>query len=201
MLLKKYADYLRGLGRSEGTIRTYCRKLQKFLDQGYSENDLLGGVDQLILSYSKGGNYYDPNDSGNTLAALKRLKDYIREPYMEGFFVAYEKGYSSFVPMNRYVSAYTISDGTIEIVYKNGFHGTKTVNKTIPKTHYDRLIDIFIKYQKDLSDSDTAMNTVHGYQDSYRYVFGGSYGANCAGLFDNAPAMDEYCAWRDTFIK
>ena len=59
MLLKEYADYLENVKVSKGTIGTYCRKLQKFLDNGYSENDLIGAVDKLISTHSKGGSDYN----------------------------------------------------------------------------------------------------------------------------------------------
>ena len=204
MLLKEYADYLGSVNVGKGTTRTYCRKLQKFLDNGYSENDLIGAVDKLISTHSKGGSDYDEKDSGNTAAALSKLKDYIQAPYIDNFFIAYEKGFSSTVLQKRYVSAYTITDGTITITYKTGHFPEKTVTKKISKVQYRNLIDIFIKYQDHLSKADTAISTVHGSGPAYRYVFGKCYGSNCAELFEGknaAHALSEYKAWIGKYIS
>ena len=203
MLLKEYADYLETTKISDRTIKTYCGRLRKILNNGYSEDDLVGAVDIFISRYCKGGCDYNEKDSGNTAAALRKLKDYIQAPYSEDFFVAYKKGYSSFVPLEGYVSEYTISDGVIRIVYKKNYIIKKIVTKKIPKTHYRKLIDIFLEYQKCLSKSDTAIITEHGPESAYRYVFDGRYGSNCAELFEGDGAnhaLDEYRTWIEQFI-
>jgi len=157
MLLQDYGDFLKNCGRSENTVKIYTRKLQIFLDNGFSEADLIGAVDQLIVQYSKNGNRYDPKDHGNTVAALKQLKDFLRAPYAEDLLIAYEQGFHSFVPKNRYVSGYTIANGTITISYQKGFTPLKTVTKTIPKQYYDKLIDLLMEYERWLSPSNTAI--------------------------------------------
>ena len=65
------------------------------------------------------------------------------------------------------------------------------------------MIDIFIKYQDHLSESDTAISTLHGPGPAYRYVFGKQYGSNCAELFEGKnvdKTLDEYKAWVERFI-
>ncbi len=207
MLVNEYGDYLGTVGLSKKTIAIYRGRLQIFLNNGYSENDLKGAVDELISKHSKGGEDYNQKDSGNTVAALRKLKDYIRAPYVENFFIAYDRGFSSAVPVKRYVSAYTITDGAITITYKKGHCFEKTVTRNIPKVHYGQLIDLVIKYKDYLSQSNTAMNTVHGPGPAYRYVFGNDCGSNCEELFvgqkgdtEVIRARDAYLAWIKRFI-
>ena len=89
-MIKYYGDYLKSQGLSDTTNRIYSGKLQIFLDNGYSEADLLGAVDQLIVKHSKGGQCYDAKDSGNTAAALRKLKEYKLESYIEDFYIIYK---------------------------------------------------------------------------------------------------------------
>lgn len=183
MLLQDYRDFLKNCGRSENTVKIYTRKLQIFLDNGFSEADLIGAVDQLIMQYSKGGDRYDPKDHGYTVAALKQLKDFLRAPYAENLLIAYEQGFHSFVPKNRYVSGYTIADGTITISYQKGFTPLKSVTKTIPKQYYGTLIDLIMRYEKLLSPSNTAIRTHHGNINTYRYEIHGRRESDCGSLF------------------
>ena len=108
MLIADYGGFLREEGYPETTVRLYSGRLRRFLNNGYSEADLLGSVDQLICQYSKGGVYYDPKDHGNTVAALKKLKEYTLKPYIEDFSIIYEKGYSSFARKDEHVTFYKI---------------------------------------------------------------------------------------------
>ena len=64
MLLKEYADYLETTKISDRTIKTYCGRLRKILNNGYSEDDLVGAVDLLISRYSKGGCDYNGKNNG-----------------------------------------------------------------------------------------------------------------------------------------
>lgn len=209
MLIDDYGRYLKGRGISQGTIGTYSRKLQIFLDSGYSEADLIGAVDRLIGAYSKGGCEYDPNDSGNTLAALNRLKDYVLEPYVKKLFISYKRGFQSFAPKKPYVAEYTITNGTITITYnkEHGFY--KSVVKKISRVRYNRLIDLLLEYRGYLSKSGTVIVGHHGPISAYKYQLDAkSCADNCASLFegrDNDPryikAVDEYKAWLKQFIS
>ena len=49
MLLQDYRDFLKNCGRSENTVKIYTRKLQGFLDDGFSEADLIGANDLDIV--------------------------------------------------------------------------------------------------------------------------------------------------------
>ena len=81
-LIENYKRYLEGAHKSNGksykasTIKEYCRALRLLLDGGYTERALCANVDKLIIDYSKDGVCYDPDDRGDTVAALKKLKDY-----------------------------------------------------------------------------------------------------------------------------
>ena len=82
-LVEDYKLFLKNSVKSNGkpygdrTIQEYCKDLRYFLYRGYTENSLCTSVDTLIEEYSKDGIHYDPDDRGDTVAALKKLKDYL----------------------------------------------------------------------------------------------------------------------------
>ena len=81
MLINDYRIYLEDIKRKPKTINIYVSKLQGFLDNGYTEADLCRLADVLYKAHLKGGNMYDPRDSGNTSAALKNLVDFLASGY------------------------------------------------------------------------------------------------------------------------
>ena len=76
-LLEKYEDYLIEKGYAESSIAIYSRRIKKFFKNGYSVDDLIGKLIDLIGMYSNGGSKFDPKDHANTSNALKRLADYL----------------------------------------------------------------------------------------------------------------------------
>ena len=76
-LLEKYEDYLREKGYAESSIAIYSRRIKNFFKNGYSVDDLIGKLIDLIGMYSNGGSKFDPKDHANTSNALKRLADYL----------------------------------------------------------------------------------------------------------------------------
>ena len=204
MLIENYKNYLNGT-LSPRTIDIYASKLQTFLNTGYSEDDLIGAVDILIKKHSAGGVNYNPKDSGNTVAALWKLKDYILAPYVEKFSLSYSEGNSSWVEQNRHVHAYTIADFAITIEYHTGHFPTRTVTRKLNKKQFYPLIDIFREYHSYLSPSDTAIKNVHGYEASYSYILDDNhFGDHCAELFKNTPSGKQgrakYEAWIAQYI-
>lgn len=204
MLITDYKNFLNGT-LTPRTINIYAGRLQTFLDSGYSENDLIGAVDILITKHSAGGVNYNPKDSGNTVAALRKLKDYILAPYVKQFSLSYNMGYSSWVDQSRHVHSYAIADFAITIDYHTGHFPSKTVTKKLSKKQFYALIDIFREYQAHLSLSDTAMKTIHGYGTAYSYFLDDNhFGDHCAELFKDTPrgqrAFAEYEAWIGQYI-
>ena len=204
MLIADYGDFLREEGYPETTVRFYSGRLRRFLKNGYSEADLLGSVDQLIPQYSKGGAYYDPKDR-NTVAALKKLKEYTLKPYIEDFFIIYEKGYSSFVRKDEYVSSYKIQNGVIVVEYSADRMVLRRETIAITKKKYCELIDIIIKGKNVLCSSNTAIKGFHGYDSTYSYYLDDKYnGDYCRHLFEDAPmsnwVRNEYDTWLKHYI-
>lgn len=76
-LIKGYRDYLRDEGYAESSIKMYSRRIKNFFKNGYSVNDLIGSLNNLIVMYSNGGTHFDPKEHGTTSNALKRLADYL----------------------------------------------------------------------------------------------------------------------------
>ena len=89
MLIQEYANYLIREGLSERSARIYTRKIQDLLSQGYNEETICNAIEEFIYMYSRGGKCYDPKDHGNTLSALKRLRNMLLEPYADNFFISY----------------------------------------------------------------------------------------------------------------
>jgi hypothetical protein len=205
MLIASYGDFLREEGYPESTVRMYSCRLRRFLNNGYSEADLLGSVDQLIRQYSKGGVYHDSKDHGNTVAALKKLKEYTLNPYIEDFSIIYEKGYSSFVRKDEYVSSYKIQHGKIEVEYSADRMVLRRETIAITKKKYYELIDIIIKGKDVLCSSNTAIKGFHGYDSTHSYYLDDKYNGNCCRhLFDDTPkstwANTQYQTWLSCYI-
>ena len=205
MLIADYGDFLREEGYPETTVRFYSGRLRRFLKNGYSEADLLGSVDQLIPQYSKGGVYYEPKDRNNTVAALKKLKEYTLNPYIEAFSIIYEKDYSSFVRKDEHVTSYKIQNGVIEVEYSVDRMGSRRETIAITKKKYYELIDIIIKGKGVRYPSNTAIKGFHGYDSTYSYYLDDKHNGNCCRhLFDDTPmsnwARKEYDAWLRRYI-
>ena len=75
--IEDYKEYLREQGYAESSINMYSRRIKKFFKEGFSVNDLIGSLNNLIGMYSNGGSKFDPKDNNNTSSALKRVADYI----------------------------------------------------------------------------------------------------------------------------
>lgn len=174
---------------SKGSIQTYLQKIGKILDGSWSVADLCGGIDALIKDYSAGGRYYIKNDSGNTRAALQKVRLFVRKKLLDdfgNFEIVYKKGWQSFAPKGKHYVEYKIDGGVITIKYNKHFVPIlKPEIKDIPTNDLRYLIYLLENAVSLnlLAESNTAINTVHGTIQSYDYEIGGKYGSNCALLF------------------
>ncbi len=183
---------------SAGTINKYLNRIKRILQDGYSVGDLCGAVDQLIKDYNKDGQKYDPNDSGETRAALQKVRLFVRKKILENFGklqITYKRSYESFRPADEYLAEYVIDDGTITLRYNKGFTSSvKTEIKVIPTRDLDHLICIINRAKaKDLlADSYTAFNTEHDRISSYEYQFNDDF-ATESTLFkvNSKPTNDD----------
>ena len=201
-LLEKYEEYLREVrGYSQYTITMYSRKLRFFLERGYSANDLCGAVFMLIEKHSKGGDCYDQKDHGNTVSALKRLREYVFAPYADTFCVEYDFGWNSFSPKDQYVSGYTIKQGEFLVKYSKDFSlcGTKTFR--VKDDDFYQLLKLFRDYRSYLSDSHTAIvNENHNSASRYAYTFGDRSACDCGCLFASKTPSDDRIANQATAL-
>ncbi len=203
MLIQEYENYLIREGLSERSARIYTRKIQDLLSQGYNEETICNAIEEFIYMYSRGGKCYDPKDHGNTLSALKRLRNMLLEPYAENFFISYMHNNDMMCRYYEYVKSYEISNGQIQINYATGFDTpTKTVIKKIPANRYFALISLVKNYSYWLSASDTALKGFHGVAWSYSYNFVDKSGYECKSIFDGSEkdstpelAMDAFREW------
>lgn len=200
MLLESYKKYLLEIGVPKSSVSTYTSRIRRFFREGFSENDLLGAVEQLIAQYSRGGAKYSPSDHGNTRAALLRLKDFKMYEYVRYFSLSYERGFMSFVPKDEYLYSYGIKNFEIHRVYKEGFIVKRMDVKPLSKQDFYSLIEIFIANRRYLSLSDTVASTVHGDIMSYSYSLTDRlFATRCKRPFDGDEmadiAMEELYTW------
>lgn len=199
--LRAYMDFLIGNGLSESSARVYAGKLRKLLRGGYSVGDLCGLVERLIKSYGKGGDKFDPKDHGNTYNALKWLWRFLNGDLVGDLYIHYRKGWSSFVPVGKYMVEYTISGNIIEVKYDVGFGSGSVERKVIKVSELCVLIDIMKRHSHLLSKSHSTVNTVHDVMFQYDYRFDGREETRCGSLFDDDKAMGEYNAWLNLFVN
>ncbi len=216
ILLEDFKDYLIDRGYKGSTPQSYPRRIRKFFESGYSINDLIGAIDRLIDNYSHGGQCYDSKDHGNTVAALKRFKEYLCHigklsdgiESRDELHIKYEKGWSSFVRKDKYVSSYTISNDEIKISYKKGFVDDGVVVKKFSESEYNELIAIMTKYKNHLSNGGSAIKSFHGTEEAYSYSYGSRSASCCGNLFEDekssanaAAANIAFADWIKKYLK
>ena len=74
MLIDNYKVFLKKLGHKPSVVSAYTNKLNSFLRRGYSEADLVGGVDNILPKYAPRTELYQ-KDHGQTYNALKKLNE------------------------------------------------------------------------------------------------------------------------------
>ena len=208
--LDELRDFLKRKTKlSNGTIDTYLKKIESRINVEWSVGDLCGAIDTIIEDYGVGGRRYDANDSGNTRAALQKVRLFVREKMLDNFGelkIVYKKGWQSFVPVDKHVVEYVIDGDKITIKYNKHFAPiAKPEVKDIPTRDLDHLIYLLKKAinLNLLALSNTAMSTVHGKIQSYDYELSGNSGTDCSSLFkdDNSKIADDLRSDYDTLIK
>ena len=194
MLIQKYREYLENKVRKNGkkyaesSIKVYVSKINQFLDNGYSEKDLIGHIDVLIEEYSKGGSKYNEKDHNNTLNALKRLNDMLVNDYIDSFYIKCESSIQVWQKLNKTVMSYEIKNGKITITYRNN----KKLSKKISDLDYLKLIKFIMKNEQFLSDNSYSSlqgeNNLMDYSqpEHYEYKFGNKSGNDCEFLFESS---------------
>lgn len=194
MLIQKYREYLENKVRKNGkkyaesSIKVYISKINQFLDNDFSEKDLIGHIDVLIEEYSKGGSKYNEKDHNNTLNALKRLNDMIVNDYIDNFYIKCESPIQVWQKANKTISSYEIKDGKITITYSN----KKKLSKKISDLDYCKLIKFIMRNEQLLSDNNYGSlqykNNLMDYSqpEHYEYKFGNKSGNDCEFLFESS---------------
>ena len=127
--IKAIKDYVVKCGRSEISANIYAGKINNLFESGLTVEDLIKRADKLYNDYSEQGTLYDPEDHNNTRSALRYVEKFVRDKLLERTLqIRYDKGYSSFVPMDTYVANYTISGDDITVGFAKGFGGADSVS-------------------------------------------------------------------------
>lgn len=191
-IIKDFESYLNQIGRRPAAIRMYIRKIMNFLENGYSVADLIGSLARNIKSHSVGGNKYNPKDHNNTTAALLNFAEFILT--LEGYndlYITYNPGWSSFRPVNEFISGYTIQGRQFFVSFDKGFTKSRAAHKVIKRRDFV-FFALFLRENKSyLSDSNTSIKTVHGPLANYTYDIASKTGANCNSLFAARSSSDE----------
>ena len=200
--LARLEDYMRtGKKLSESSIRIYLGRIRRLLDdgRGCSVGDLCGESHRLWEDYGPEGSRYDPNDHGNTRAAIGHVDDLVRMDLLEqagNLTVSYDMGWSSFRDKEKCESGYTIRGDRITFSYRKGFTKSKDVVKKISTSNLRELICLFeIAYEKGcFAASNTCLNSVHGKQCCYDYTFADVSGNDCRCLFEGNDWLNKQYA-------
>lgn len=192
MFLDEYKAFLIRQGKTPGTVTKYSQKLQYFLNNGYSVNDLIGSAVWLLEQYSKGGAKYDPKDHGSTVAAIKHLNEFILDGCTDTLYIRYVYPKSTWTePV--YKTEYLIENRQLVVHYSNG----KQTKQRIKDADFYALVKLLKEYQQDLSSESlllgsapTMLDYMPGY---YVYGFKDSSGYGCESLFKStSSAISKY---------
>ena len=181
--LRLFGEYLETCELSRTSISIYSRVIKQFFENGYSIGDIEGAIDNLIKNHSKGGSEYNQKDHGNTIAALKKVRDFFRKDINRHFFIAYNGSYQSFFPKGKYAYSYYITNGVVNITYGNGPFPGEKVSKKLSKKYEDALFHLLYQYRRYLSKGTKPINTFHGPLPSYSYEFMNKKCDSCGAIF------------------
>lgn len=118
MLIDNYKDFLKKSGHKPSVVTAYANKLNSFLRQGYSEADLVGGVDNILPKYSKGTELYK-KDHGQTYNALRKLNEYLIRDFADTLYIKCDKSLQMFSEKNKHWTSYEIKKRNVEITYSD----------------------------------------------------------------------------------
>lgn len=190
--LKQFEYYLREKCLKEGSIKKYIRIILSYLEDGYTYNDLLGMIIDIVYSCFNGQQCFDPKDHGNTRAAFFHYIEFILE--QEGYghiYISRTSGWSSFVPKGKHQTGYEIDGDNVSEIYNAGFMFCKLESKKINRLNYIVLRLFFRNKEKYLSPSNNAITTIHGPLESYSYFIKGIQGNNCRAIFTSKSLSDD----------
>lgn len=181
----RFIKYLKSKNLSDASIDIYVKRLfSKFLNEGFSLNDLLGSLDIQIKKYSREGACYDPVDRNNTLSALKHLRDFYHKGKSSlNIQITLHSGFQSFAANHSDHAIFTV---------KNRMIITSKQQIEMDESDYRRLCELIEQNKNLLSKSFSAMKSFHGPVNYISYEIGdindlSNYysGVQCAGLFSS----------------
>ncbi len=146
-------------------------------------SDLMGNIDSQL---------WKRQDKAKIVKAVYEIEDLSHDDFFNDvetaqsgeLFIHYQKGWSSFVPVNEYMTEYVIDNDTITVFYHVGFQKGRRAKKRLPAKDMQLLRAILNKAMKAgaLADSNTEIRTVHGPVCTYRYRYCGISGNHCGTL-------------------
>jgi hypothetical protein len=118
MLIDNYKDFLEKLGHKPSVVSQYTNKLNSFFRRGYSEADLVGGVDNILPKYAPRTELYQ-KDHGQTYNALKKLNEYLIQDFADTLYIKCDKSPQMFSKRDKHWTSYEIRGRNIEITYSD----------------------------------------------------------------------------------
>ena len=191
--IREIKDFIVNCGRSETSAKIYAGKIRNLFESGYSVQDLCNSADKLYKDYSEGGVLYDPADHNNTRSALRYVVKFVKSKLLVKYLhIRFDKGYSSFVPLDTYVANYTICGEIITVGFAKGFGSAETVTGKLSLSDLRELYNIMetAKRRNLFCDSGVVFNTIHGAEYTYTVEYDGD-GVVCSGnIFSDDPESD-----------
>lgn len=136
MIQNEFADYLRKLGKSENTIKTYCHNMEQIFrwcrDSFDDEPQQLYRANVLdYISYMRNVRGYHAKTVNNHLSSLRSLNEYLIGAGCQTEAVVLD---SDFMKIQiQYASPCTVEHKDVEIFRQRLLEGG---NKRMPSSHY-----------------------------------------------------------------
>ncbi|MGN0813164.1 MAG: hypothetical protein ACI4MQ_06635 [Candidatus Coproplasma sp.] len=178
LTISEYENYLEDTSLKKGSKYRYKHEIEKLISDGYSLEEISGSIYTFIKQYSKGGDKYDPNNKGNTVAALKYFaKMLIAREGLNNLCITRTR-FSPWIQGKKYIAKYIIKKGNVEIYYKKDNNDLGVKNKVLTDKKFVDLVLFIREYKNFLAKSKTGSR-----ESKTDYVFGQLKGVNCSGLF------------------
>lgn len=193
--LRDMGDFMDSCGRRPSGTKVYLSKLRHLLEDGYSVNDLCGGIDKLIRDYSKDGRFYDPQDHNNTRSALLQVRKLLLQKLQQQMGpvqISWDKGWQSFCPVEPHQIGYCLEGATVTVRYSDPGH-EETRELTVDQLQELMRILKSAKALGAFAPSNTATQTVHGPIWTYAYDYDGESGRDCCQVFTDEKLMEDFC--------
>jgi len=200
--LREMGDFMDGCGRRPKGTKVYLSKLRHLLESNYSVNDLCGAVDQLILDYSNGGRFYDPQDHNNTRSVLLQVRALLLQKLqaqMGPVRISWDKGWQSFRPVEPHMVGYCLEGAAVTARYSDVGH-EETRELTVNQLQELMYILKKAKALGTFGHSNTAIRTAHGPICTYAYDYDGESGRDCCEVFTDEDLMEDFCRLMKTVL-